>query len=180
MFWFLIIIALAALAVIGLYNGLVKRRTTVKEAWSGIQVQLKRRYDLIPNLIETVKGYRQHERDVLEQVTLARTRCLDAQGVKAQANAEQALGLALKNLFAVAENYPDLKANVNFLELQKQLADVEEQLQLARRYYNGTVRDYNIAVQTFPGLLVAGFFSFASAEFFEGAPEEAQTPRVQF
>jgi LemA protein len=180
MIWILIIIAVLLVLCVGLFNQLVRRRTSVKEAWSGIQVQLKRRYDLIPNLVETVKGYRQHERDVLEQVTLARTRCLDAQGVKAQASAEQGLSQALKSLFAVSENYPDLKANVNFVELQKQLADVEEQLQMARRYYNGTVRDYNIAVQSFPGMLIAGLFSFSSAEFFEGAPEEAQTPRVQF
>jgi LemA protein len=177
---FIIVPVVVIVILVLLYNQLVRRRTMVREGWSGIQVQLKRRYDLIPNLVETVKGYRGHEQALLTQLTEARTRCLSAQGVNAQVEAENGLTRSLKSLFAVAEAYPDLKANQNFLELQKQLADIEEQLQMSRRYYNATVRDYNILVNTFPGILVSRLFVFSEAAFFEGSTEESQIPKVGF
>lgn len=171
---------LAALYAVVLYNRLVRARNLVEEAWSGIDVQLKRRTDLVPNLIETVKGYMQHERGVLEQVTQLRTRSLLAGTVEERASAEGAMSRALGALFAVAENYPDLKANQNFLELQGALGNLEEQIQLARRYYNGTVRDLNIMVESFPSNLFAAMFGFRKAPFFEIADEEKAVPKVRF
>jgi LemA protein len=181
MFWLIIGLALfSVFCMVWIYNRLVRRQTLVKEAWSGIQVQLKRRYELVPNLVNIVKGYRSHEKEVLNQVTEARAASMAVQDVKAKGAAEDHLARSLKNLFAVAEAYPDLKANQNFLELQKELSDIEEQLQMSRRYYNATVRDYNIAVHTFPGNLISPLFGFSDADFFAGVEAEAQPPAVGF
>jgi len=149
------------------YNNLVRRKTSVEEGWSGIETQLKRRANLIPNLVETVKGYAAHERGTLEEVTSLRAQTLETQGIAARGQKEGQLSAALGRLFAVAESYPELKANDNFLNLQKDLAETEDQIQMARRYYNGTVRNLNISVDTFPSNLVASAFSFQKAEFFE-------------
>ncbi len=171
----------AVLAVVAIYNRLVKNKNLVQEAWSGIDVQLKRRADLIPNLLETVKGYMQHERGVLEKVTELRTQSLQAGSVGDKAQAEGMLTAALRTLFAVAENYPDLKASANFQQLQAALADIEEQVQLARRYYNGAARNLNILIQSFPSNLVARAFNFQEAEYFEieDAGDRA-VPKVSF
>ncbi len=152
---------------IAIYNGLVKLKVRVDEAWSDISVQLKRRYDLIPNLIETVKGYAKHESGVFQAVTEARANALNAQGPKAQAQAENVFSEALKSLFAVSEAYPDLKANQNFSELQAELVDTEDKIQASRRFYNGAARDLNIKVKTFPNILFAGMLGFTEREFFE-------------
>lgn len=152
---------------IATYNGLVTLRTRVEEAWSDITVQLKRRTDLIPNLVNSVKGYATHEKEVFEKVTEARAAIMNAQGVAQTAEAENMLEGALKNLFAVAEAYPDLKANQNFLHLQQELVDTEDKIQAARRFYNGGVRDLNIKIDTFPSNIVAGMFGFVKREFFE-------------
>jgi LemA protein len=150
-----------------MYNGLVRSRARVDEAWSDINVQLKRRYDLIPNLVESVKGYSKHEKDVFEQVTTARSAAMNATGIAGKAQAENQLAGALKSLFAVAEAYPDLKANQNFLDLQSNLTDTEDKIQASRRFYNGSVRDYNIKLQVFPTSLLAGTFGFTHRDFFE-------------
>ncbi len=172
---------LLAAVLIAIYNSLVRRRNLVREGWSGIDVQLKRRANLVPNLIETVKGYMRHESDLLQRVTALRTESLGARGVAEKARAEGALSRSLANVLAVAEGYPQLKANENFLDLQAQLTAVENDIQLARRYYNGTVRDLNIQVESFPGNLVAPFFGFRQAEFFEiEDPGERNVPSVQF
>ncbi len=164
-----------------LYNNLVKHKNLVKEGWSGIEVQLKRRANLIPNLLETVKGYMGHERGVLEKVTELRSRSMRSQDVNERGRLEGALSRSLANLFAVAEGYPDLKANQNFLDLQAQLSTLEEQIQMARRYYNGTVRDFNIRIESFPGNLVAGFFGFRQADFFEITDAaDRDVPKVAF
>jgi LemA protein len=175
------VVVVLLLGAITIYNKLVTNKNLVAEGWSGIDVQLKRRNDLIPNLIETVKGYMGHERGVLEQVTELRKQSQAAQGVGDKARVEGAMGAALANLFAVAENYPDLKASQNFIELQKSLADIEEQVQLARRYYNGTARNYNILIQSFPSNLMASAFGFTTVEYFEieDAAERA-VPKVAF
>lgn len=167
--------------VMGTYNALVRKRTMVSEGWSGIETQLKRRANLIPNLVETVKGYAAHERQALEAVTAMRARAGEAGTVAERAQAEQALTGAIGRLMAIAEAYPDLKANQNFLSLQGDLGKLEDEIQLARRYYNGTVRDLNIAVQSFPSNLIAGPFNFKTAEFFEieDAAERA-VPKVSF
>lgn len=165
-----IVIAVAAIIVlwvIAVYNGLVSLRTRAEEAWQDIEVQLKRRFDLIPNLVNTVKGYATHESATLDKVTEARTRAMQAQGPQAEAQAEGMLAGALKSVFALAEAYPDLKANQNFLELQRELSDTENKVQAARRFYNGNVRDLNIRVETFPANLVANSFGFAKKEFFD-------------
>ncbi len=163
------------------YNSLVRQRNQVREAWSDIDVQLKRRYNLIPNLIETVKGYASHERQAFESVTQARAEALGAQTPADKAQAENALTSTLKSLFAVAEAYPDLKANANFLELQRELADTENKIQAARRFYNSTVRDYNTDVQSMPKNIIAALFSFKAEEFFELEDEAARSvPRVDF
>ena len=161
-------IALAAAYAIAVYNALVSLKNRVAEAWSDIDVQMKRRYNLIPNLIETVKGYVKHERETLESVTRARTEAMANQGAPgAQAASENMLAGALKSLFALAENYPELKANQGFIDLQDDLAEVEDKIQAARRYYNGSVRDLNVKVEQFPSNLVARAFDFIQADFFE-------------
>lgn len=175
------VVVLLLLGAVVIYNRLVTNKNMVAEGWSGIDVQLKRRNDLIPNLIETVKGYMGHERGVLEQVTELRAKSLQAAGVGDKARAEGALGAALANLFAVAENYPDLKASQNFIELQKSLADIEDQIQLARRYYNGAARNFNILIQSFPSNLVANTFHFTPVEYFEiEEAAERAVPKVAF
>lgn len=171
---FLAIAAVIALYVIFAYNNFIRMVQRAKEAWADIDVQLKRRYDLIPNLVETVKGYATHERTAFENVTNARARAMGAGNVHDKAEAENMLTGALKSLFAVAEAYPDLKANTNFLELQRELSDTENKIQAARRFYNGVVRDLNTAIHSFPGNVIAGFFRFEEREFFElGEGEEA-------
>src|SRR5262249_28489428 len=152
--------AAIAVYVVAMYNRLVRQRNMVREGWSGIDVQLKRRTDLIPNLVETVKAYAAHERGVLDDVTAKRASSIAADDVRQQVAAERALQGSLGRLFAVAEAYPDLKANANFLALQQQLAEIEDQLQMARRYYNGTVRNLNISIQSFPNNLLAGLLGF--------------------
>ena len=175
------VVVVLLIAAITIYNKLVANKNLVAEGWSGIDVQLKRRNDLIPNLIESVKGYMGHERGVLDQVTELRTKSQAAQGVADKARVEGAMGAALANLFAVAENYPDLKASQNFMELQKSLADIEDQVQLARRYYNGAARNFNILIQSFPSNLIASTFKFTTVEYFEieDAAERA-VPKVAF
>ncbi|OGG42836.1 hypothetical protein A3G50_00500 [Candidatus Jorgensenbacteria bacterium RIFCSPLOWO2_12_FULL_42_11] len=178
----LIILTVLVLFVISIYNRLVQLRVRAKEALSDIDVQLKRRYDLIPNLVETVAGYLKHERTVLENVTQARALVAGAAGNPLERNnAEATLSNTLKTLFAVAENYPDLKANANFLDLQRELADTENKIQAARRFYNGNVRDLNTAVETFPSNILAGMFKFSKMEFFQLEEGEAREPvKVSF
>lgn len=180
----LVVIALIGGWAVLSYNGFVTRIQRAKEAWADIDVQLKRRYDLIPNLVETVKGYATHERSTLDSVTEARTRAMNAGASPAQkAEAENMLSGALKSLFAVSEAYPDLKANQNFLSLQNELSDTENKIQAARRFYNGNVRDLNTAMQSFPGNLIANYFHFEKREFFElgEADAAAKEPvKVQF
>ena len=172
---------LVVLLLIVLYNRLVRLRNMVREGWSGIDVQLKRRANLIPNLVETVKGYMGHERDLLEKVTRLRSQSLQAGDLGEKQRVESALTGGLARLFAVAEGYPELKANQNFQDLQHQLSEIEDQIQLARRYYNGTVRNLNIAIESFPGNLVAGWFAFRTAEFFEiEDPGDRAVPKVGF
>lgn len=161
------VIALIVIAGIAIYNGLVKSKVRVEEAWSDISVQLKRRYDLIPNLVNTVKGYATHEKSVFEAVTAARANAISAQGPKEQARAENAFSDTLKSLFAVSEAYPDLKANQNFQDLQAELVDTEDKIQAARRFYNGAARDLNIKIKTFPNIIFAGMLGFTQREFFE-------------
>lgn len=175
-----------ALYIISLYNGLVDKRTRTEEAWSGIEVQLKRRHNLIPNLIETVKGYASHEQTTFEAVVNARNSAIQAgqTNTASTAQAEAMLSGALRQLFALAEDYPDLKANTNFLDLQEQLKELEDQIQMARRFYNGSARDLNIMVDSFPSNLVATRFNFAKFEFFEldeaEAAEVKKVPSVKF
>ena len=167
------VLGLLVLWVIFAYNRFVTLVQRAKEAWADIDGQLKRRYDLIPNLVETVRGYMKHEAGTLEKVTAARAAAMDAGGVAEKGKAENFLSETLKSLFAVAEAYPDLKANTNFLELQRELSDTENKIQAARRFYNTNVRDLNTAVQTFPNNIIAGMFRFTEREFFElGAGEE--------
>ena len=176
----LIVLAVIVLIVIGLYNRLVALRNQSDEAWSGIDVQLKRRYDLIPNIVETVKGYAQHEQGTLEKVIQARNAAISTSGVEGKAAAENQLTGALKSIFALAESYPDLKANQNFSELQRSLSEIEENLQLARRFYNAVVRDLNTACESFPSVLVANIFGFSKRQFFEIADGERANVKVQF
>lgn len=172
---------LVAFFSIHIYNGLVRKLNLVEEGWSGIETQLKRRADLIPNLIETVKGYAGHERTTLDRLTQLRSRSMQVDSISERAETERQMTTAIGNIMAVAENYPDLKANQNFLALQSDLTEIENQVQLARRYYNGTVRNLNIQIQTFPSNLVASSFHFTEAEYFvlEGEADRA-VPRVQF
>ena len=163
----LIVIVVALLFLVGAYNALVTLRTRVDEAWSDITVQLKRRLDLIPNLVETVKGYAKHESGVFTAVTEARNAALSAKGVKETAAADSQFEGALKSMFAVAEAYPDLKANQNFSELQQELVDTEDKIQASRRFYNGGVRDLNTKISMFPSNIVASLFGFKSRDFFE-------------
>jgi len=192
MYGIIILVGVVALVgmVIGIYNTLVKMRTRVDEAWSDIDVQLKRRYDLIPNLVETVKGYAKHERETLEAVMAARSKATainidagsaTAENMAALSSAQQGLSGALGKLFAVAENYPDLKANQNFLQLQNDLTDTEDKIQASRRFYNGTVREYNIKVETVPSNIIASIFNFSKREFFEVDDEtERKNVKVTF
>lgn len=175
------LILLIAWSFISKYNSLIHLKSLLDEAWSGIDVQLKRRYDLIPNLVESVKGYATHEKSVLENVAKLRSAAIKAPDIESKLHAEAGLSQALRTLFAVAENYPDLKANENFLMLQKDLSLVEHELQLARRYYNGTVRDYNFKVQSFPTNLVASIAGFKTAPYFEvSTSQERENPKVKF
>ncbi len=177
-----VLAVLIALALIGMYNGLVRLRNAVKEAWSQIDVQLKRRHDLIPNLVETAKGYMTHERETLESVTQARAAAAGATGGAGERGlAEGGLSAALGRLFAVVEAYPDLKANQNFLALQEELTSTENKIGFARQYYNESVMRFNNKIQMFPSNVVAGMFGFRQAEFFEiTAPEEREVVKVDF
>lgn len=179
-----IILALVAVGVffiIGVYNGLIKSKNQTQEAWSDIDVQLKRRYDLIPNLVETVKGYAKHEDKVFKEVTEARNMAINAGNVEDQAKAENILSGTLKSLFAVAENYPDLKASDNFGKLQDELSDTENKIQAARRFYNGNVRDFNTKLQVFPNNVIAGMFNFKKFAFFEiEDAKERENVKVSF
>ena len=166
---------------VAIYNSLIKLKVRTNEAWSDIDVQLKRRYDLIPNLINTVKGYAAHERELFEKVTQARANAMNAQNPQEKGQAENMLTGALKSLFAVSENYPQLRANENFLELQRELSDTENKIQAARRFYNGNVRDLNTKIQVFPDSIVAGMLSIKKREFFEvEKPKEKEAPKVEF
>jgi LemA protein len=177
----LVVMVMLALFVMSVYNGLVQKRIGTQEAWSQIDVQLKRRYDLIPNLVETVKGYATHERGTLEAVINARSAAISAKGVKEQAQAENMLTGALRQLLAVAEAYPTLKANENFAQLQEELASTENRIAFSRQHYNDTVAIYNTARQVFPSNIIAGMFNFQASEFFEiEAPQERQAPAVKF
>jgi len=176
----IIVIIIAAFAV-AVYNGLIRLKNKTAEAWADIDVQLKRRYDLIPNLVETVKGYAKHEKGTFEKVSELRSQAMQATGPGEKAQAENMLAATLKSLFAVAENYPELKANQNFLDLQSQLSQIEETIQQARRYYNGNVRDFNIKIETFPNNLFVGIMGFKKFEFFEVSSEqEKENVQVKF
>jgi len=175
------VLGVAVIWFIAIYNGFVRLINRVKEAWADIDVQLKRRYDLIPNLVETVKGYATHEREAFENVTKARAMALGAQGLEEKGKAENMLTGALKSVFAIAEAYPQLKANENFLELQRELSDTENKIQAARRFYNGNVRDLNIGVETFPKNIIANMFKFSKMEFFQLEEGETREPvKVSF
>jgi len=176
----LIILGILIVLVIGLYNGLITLKNRVKEAWSDIDVQLKRRYDLIPNLVSSVKGYMKHEEGVLTKVTEARSNAMNAQGTEAKAEAENVLSGTLKSLFALSENYPDLKASQNFLQLQDEISDTENKIQASRRFYNGQVRDFNTKVQVFPNNLIAKTLGFTKFSFFEINEEEKENVEVKF
>jgi len=181
MIYLYIVLAVIVLWLIVAYNGLVRTRNQAKEAFSDIDVQLKRRYDLIPNLVESVKGYMTHEAGVFEKVTAARSQAMQATGA-AKAAAENQLSGALKSLFAVAENYPQLKANENFLSLQSELTDTEDKIQAARRFYNGMARDLNTKIQAFPSNIIAGAFGFKPMDFFGNdlSDAEKQPVKVKF
>jgi LemA protein len=174
------VVVLLVLYGIVQYNGLVRLRNRIESSWSQIDVQLQRRYDLIPNLVETVKGYASHEKGVFENVTAARSAAMNAQGPAQQAQAENAITGALKSLFAVAEAYPDLKANQNFLALQEELSGTEGKIAYARQFYNDTVQSYNTKIQTFPSNLVAGPFGFKEREYFEADDTSRGPVQVQF
>ena len=176
------VIVIVVLAAIAIYNKLVRLRNTVKTSWSDIDVQCKKRYDLVPNLVETVKGYASHERTVFEKVTQARSMAMQATTPAEMAKAENMIRETLKSLFAVAEAYPELKANANFLQLQSQLQELENNIEYARRYYNSVVRDFNIMIESFPSNIIASFFTFKQAELFQlEAPEAERKPvKVSF
>ena len=175
-----ILVIILLVAIVALYNGLVTARNKVKNAWAQIDVQLNRRADLIPNLVETVKGYAGHEKDVFENVTAARAGLMNANGVKEISEANNQLSETLKTLFAVAENYPELKANENFKELQAQLAETENKIAYSRQFYNDSVLMYNNKCETFPSNIIANLFGFAPADFFEAAGEARSVPKVEF
>ncbi len=178
-----VLLALAAVIVIYLiavYNGLITLKNRTEEAWSDIDVQLKRRYDLIPNLINTVKGYAAHESGTFEKVTAARTAAMQATGTEAKAEAENQLSQTLKSIFALSENYPELKANQNFLQLQDELSDTENKIQAARRFYNGNVRDFNTKIQVFPNNMIAKQLGFKNYDFFQADETEKQNVEVKF
>jgi len=176
----IVVVTLIVIWIVFTYNLFIRDKNLIKEAWSGIDVQLKRRHNLIPNLVESVKGYSQHEKNLLEDITRKRSEAVKVDNIKDIAPAESDLSGMLKNLIVIAENYPDLKANTNFLELQKQLVEIEDQLQFARRYYNGAVRNYNIRVESFPSNILAGIFNFKQDNFFEiSFATERTTPEVK-
>lgn len=175
-----ILLVLAILYILGVYNGLIRARMQVKEAWSGIDVQLKRRTDLIPNLVETVKGYAKHEKELFENVTKARAALLGAKTPEEAAKANNMLSDTLKSLFAVAENYPKLMANENFKELQRQLEDTEDKVAYSRQFYNSNVLDYNTKTQVFPSSIIASMFGFHSEEFFGATEEDRKPVKVSF
>lgn len=174
------LVLIVALWVVMIYNRLVRLSNLKEEGWSGIDVQLKRRFDLVPNLVDTVKGYAAHEKETLQRVVEARSAITQADSQGARMQAENMLSSTLRSLFAVAESYPDLKANVNFLELQKELSSLENDLQLARRYYNGTVREYNTAIQGFPAVMIARNLGYSEAAFFSTDEESRAAPKVSF
>ncbi|HYL52609.1 MAG TPA: LemA family protein [Acidimicrobiia bacterium] len=178
----LVIVVLAVLFAVVMFNGLVRRRNRVDQAWSQIGVQLERRHDLIPNLVETVKGYAAHERGTLEAVVQARNNAVQAQqsGPAQQAQAENVLTGALRQLFALSEAYPDLKANQNFLNLQEELTSTEDRISYARQFYNDSVQSFNTSIQTFPRNLIAGTFNFQPRQFFQAEQGAEEVPRVQF
>lgn len=185
MIWWIVgIVIVVVLWLVALYNGLITLKNRTDEAWSDIDVQLKRRYDLIPNLIETVKGYAKHEKDLFTEVTKARTAAINAKGVESKGQSEGILSQALKSVFAVAENYPELKASENFKALQDELSDTENKIEAARRFYNGNVRDFNIRIQRFPDSMFANSLGFKSRPFFELEAAEAaaakDAPKVKF
>ena len=178
---YIILIVFPILWLIIVYNGLIKLKNRAKEAWADIDVQLKRRYNLIPNLVEVVKGYAVHEREVFEKVTEARTKAMGAKDLKEKEKAENFLSGTLKSLFAVSENYPQLRASENFLELQRELRDAEDKIQAARRFYNGNVRDLSIKIESFPSNIIAKLFKFQKMDLFElEEPEKRETPTVKF
>ena len=174
------IVALMALMMLGIYNGLIRSRVRTREAWSGIDVQLKRRADLVPNLVETVKGYASHERETFENVTRARSMLQQAGGPAQAAQADNQLTQALRSLFAVAEAYPQLRASENFLALQRELSDIEEKIAYARQFYNRNVAEFNTKIQVFPSVMVAGMFNFERFEFFEAEEGAREAPQVSF
>ncbi len=176
----LAIVILLALGLIAVFNGLIRSRNRVDEAWSDIEVQLKRRYDLIPNLVNTVKGYAKHEDSVFTKVTEARSQAMQAKTPAEHAESENMLTETIKSLFAVAEGYPDLKASDNFLHLQRELVDAEDKIQSARRFYNGQVRDFNTKQQVFPTNIFAGMLGFKNRDFFDAPDEVNNTPEVTF
>jgi len=177
----LVVIVIVVFWLIGMYNGLVRLRNQVKNAWAQIDVQLKRRHDLIPNLVETAKGYMKHERETLEAITNARSHAVDASGVANQAKAEGELSNALSRFMLVVENYPDLKASQNFLGLQEELASTENKVSYSRQAYNDQVQSFNTRIESFPTNIMAGMFGFKQAEFFEiETPSEREAPKVQF
>lgn len=175
------VLVLLALWLVGAYNGLVRLRNRVKEGWAQIDVQLKRRYDLIPNLVETVKGYASHEKETLERVIAARQQGIQAGSVGEKAEAENMISGALRQIFALSESYPDLKANQNFLALQEELTSTENKIGFARQYYNGEVRNLNTRIEMFPTNMIAGMFGFKQAEYFELEDDAArEAPSVKF
>ncbi len=181
MYIIIAVVVLIIFWIISVFNGLVRLKNRVKEAWSDIDVQLKRRYDLIPNLMEAVKGYMKHEEGVLTKVTEARASAMQAKGIEEKGKAENMLSDTLKSLFAVAENYPDLKASQNFLQLQDEISDTENKIQAARRFYNGQVRDFNTKIEVFPNNIIAGMLKFKAWDFFEiENEEEKENVKVKF
>lgn len=174
------VIVVIALALVALYNRLVMLRNRVDNAWAQIDVQLRQRYDLVPNLVETVKGYAEHEKSTFEAVIQARNAAVNASGVEQQAQAENMLTGALRQLFALAEAYPQLRANENFMHLQQQLVSIEQKIAYARQFYNDSVMSFNTAIQSFPANLIAGMFNFNAREYFEIEPAMAEVPTVQF
>lgn len=179
--WSLVAIAVIVIFwIIAVYNGLIRLKNRTDESWSDIDVQLKRRHDLIPNLLETVKGYVKHEQETLVKVIQARNAAMAGGGAETKARAENALSQTLKSIFALAESYPDLKANQNFLKLQDELADTENKIQAARRFYNGNVRDFNTKIQVFPDSLIANMLKFGRYEFFQIEETEKENIKVKF
>ncbi len=177
----LVVLVVVAIFVIGIYNGLVRKRVAANGAWSDIDVQLKRRYNLIPNLVETVKGYASHERETLESVIKARQTAIDVSGIANQAQAENMLSGALRQLFALSERYPDLKANQNFMQLQEELASTENKIGFSRQHYNRSAGQYNEAIAVFPANMIAGMFNFDRKDFFElDDTAQREVPKVEF